>query len=170
MQFCCVICVLIAKIDITLLLVCGSVLRTLDFYECTKRVIIHVGWVETDQGAYFCSCFCRFGIGFGENEDTNGFIGDSAFALKDIDTKFGSWPMVFIQWVFCATATTIPHGAVAERVHFGAVLGLWSQWIIFSFPTFLISVCSEIYHFCPFSLLVVTKRPSDNFVCVVTLM
>lgn len=72
-----------------------------------------VGWLP----------FNRFGFGFGEDHNTNSFIGDQGFALSKIGHKYGSWPMVFIQWVFCATATTIPHGSVAERVHLATVIG-----------------------------------------------
>lgn len=78
-----------------------------------------------------------FAYGQGDNM-RNGFIGDAMFGAARYTTNAsptgqpGAWTDWFYQWTFCATATTIPAGAVAERFNFNAYLGysfFISAWV-----------------------------------------
>nr|AAM43910.1 putative amt protein [Chlamydomonas reinhardtii] len=76
-----------------------------------------------------------FAFGHHANQTSNAFIGDHNFALSyttqvsSLDSNVSydgfatqGWHVFFFQWSFCAAATTIVSGAVAERCTFQAYL------------------------------------------------
>lgn len=85
-----------------------------------------------------CFYLVGWGIGYGDINKGNGFIGNGAFALAgwydntNPSGAKGRWAEWFFQWAFAATAATIPAGAVAERFNFNAYLAytvLVSAWV-----------------------------------------
>jgi Amt family ammonium transporter len=80
-----------------------------------------------------------FGFAFGVGDNPNKFIGDALFGLSRYSTHAtssgtGDWTDWFFQWAFCATAVTIPAGAVAERFNFYAYLGYSAFMSAFVYP------------------------------------
>lgn len=77
-----------------------------------------------------------FGLMFGSS--WNGLIGTSGFGLEGIDgsTEAGQWTLTFwfFQSVFCATATTIVSGGVAERIRFQGYLIVSALISAFVYP------------------------------------
>ena len=76
-----------------------------------------------------------FGLMFGPSSD--GWVGTGLFGLLDqIPGQTGLLAFLLFQLMFCATATTIVSGAVAERMRFGAYLAL-SVWVsLVVYPVF----------------------------------
>merc|ERR1719229_565992 len=62
--------------------------------------------------SFFLFGYC---LAYGNDEDSNGFIGLSNLALNDRD-----YNGFFFQWAFAATAATIVSGSVAERCRLDA--------------------------------------------------
>ena len=76
-----------------------------------------------------------FGLMFGPS--SGGWIGTGLFGLLDqIPTGTGVLAFVLFQLMFCATATTIVSGAVAERMRFGAYLAVSALVSVLVYPVF----------------------------------
>ncbi len=76
-----------------------------------------------------------FGLMFGPSWD--GWVGLGRFGLFDqIGSDAGLLVFVLFQLMFCATATTIVAGAVAERMRFGAYLGISALVSVLVYPVF----------------------------------
>ena len=76
-----------------------------------------------------------FGLMFGPT--WGGWFGSGLFGLFDqIPQQTGVLAFVLFQLMFCATATTIVSGAVAERMRFGAYLGTSAMVSLIIYPVF----------------------------------
>lgn len=76
-----------------------------------------------------------FGLMFGAS--AGGWMGTSLFgAFHGLDTDPKLLAFVLFQLMFCATAATIVSGAVAERMRFGAYLGLSACVSLVIYPLF----------------------------------
>jgi len=76
-----------------------------------------------------------FGLMFGPS--TGGWIGTGLFGLFDqIPNQTGMLAFALFQLMFCATATTIVSGAVAERMRFGAYLATSAMVSLLIYPVF----------------------------------
>jgi len=76
-----------------------------------------------------------FGLMFGPT--WGGWLGAGLFGLLDqIPSRPGLLAFVLFQLMFCATATTIVAGAVAERMRFGAYLAISTLVSVLVYPVF----------------------------------
>lgn len=76
-----------------------------------------------------------FGLMFGPT--WGGAVGTGLFGVLDqLPRQAGLLAFVFFQVMFCATATTIVAGAVAERMRFGAYLGVAALVSALIYPVF----------------------------------
>ena len=76
-----------------------------------------------------------FGLMFGPS--SGGWVGTGLFGLFDqIPDQNGVLAFVLFQLMFCATATTIVSGAVAERMRFGAYLAISALVSVLIYPVF----------------------------------
>jgi Amt family ammonium transporter len=76
-----------------------------------------------------------FGLMFGPT--ANGWVGGGLFgAFDQIPDDAGLLAFLLFQVMFCATATTIVAGAVAERMRFGAYLGISTLVSVLVYPVF----------------------------------
>lgn len=63
-----------------------------------------------------------FAFAFGDNTNSNPFIGTSFFALTDIPNNSYSYSFFLYQWAFAIAVAGITSGSIAERTQFSAYL------------------------------------------------
>jgi Amt family ammonium transporter len=112
-----------------------------------------------------------FALAFGDSgANTNPFVGNTYFALSNLQGSRYTYAFVFYQWTFQSAASTIISGAMAERTRFSAYVGLVciiSGWIYPVVVHWQWSSVGWLSIFRQYALTSVTYVHSVSAVCVV---
>lgn len=98
---------------------------------------INVAVKNISDFAVACLLFWLLGFGLMFGESLGGWVGSSHFGvLGGIEAHAAIGAFVLFQLMFCATATTIVSGAVAERMRFSVYLALSAAVAAVIYPVF----------------------------------